>query len=272
MLLAKRELVRILVRPQSNYQSLIDAGAQAVLGDLKQPAQLQAIWDGVDTVITTANAARRGGEDTPQTVDQEGNQNLIDAARGAGVKQFIFVSALPANPDSPVPLLRAKGLTEAYLQTSGLPYTILAPDGYMEVFVAGVVGMPALMGQPVIIVGGGRRKHSFISMQDVAKFILASIRNPSAINQKILLGGPQPLSLRDTVAIYERVLGHQIQVRSIAPGEVVPGVDPMVLQLIGSVDTYDSPIDMIHTANSFGIQLTPLEEVARLAVRNAEQV
>jgi uncharacterized protein YbjT (DUF2867 family) len=269
MLLAQGQPIRILARAQSNYQPLADAGAQVVLGDLKQRSSLDGACEGVDTVITTANSAGRGGEDTVQTVDLQGNRNLIDAAKVAGVKQFIFVSVLTADPNSSVPFIQAKGQTEDALRASGIPYTILAPNGYMEVMLAGIVGMPAMMGQPVTIVGGGRRKHSFISASDVAAFILAAIGNPAAINQKLLLGGPQSLSFRDVVAIYERVLGHQIQVRSMAPDEPVPGLPQMVAQLLAGLDTYDSPIEMTETARTFGIQLTPLEEVARRAATSA---
>ena len=212
-LLAQGQPVRILVRPQSDYQPLAKAGAQVVLGDLKERGSLDGACEGVDTVITTANSAARGGEDNPQTVDLEGNRHLVDAAKAAGVNQLIFVSVLTADPNSPVPFIQAKGKTEDTLRESGIPYTILAPNGYMEVMVAGVVGMPAMMGQPVTIVGGGRREHSFISASDVAAFILAAIGNPAAINQKLLLGGPEPLSFRDAVAIYERVLGHQIPIQ-----------------------------------------------------------
>jgi len=269
MLLAQGQPVRSLARPQSDYQPLADAGAQVVLGDLKERGSLEAACQGVDTVITTANSAARGGGDNPQTVDLEGNRHLIDEALAAGVNQFIFVSVLTADANSPIPFLQAKGKTEDYLRESGLPYTIIAPNAYMEILVAGVVGMPAMMGQPVTIVGGGRRKHSFISAGDVAAFMLAAIDNPTAINQKLLLGGPQPLSLRDAVAIYERVLGHQIPVRSVAPGEPVPGLPQMVAQLLAGLDTFDSPIDMTETARTSGIQLTPLEEFARRAAMSA---
>src|SRR5947207_5312266 len=269
MLLAQGQPVRILARSQSNYQPLAEAGAQVVLGDLKQRGSLDPACEGVDTVITTANSVARGGEDNPQTVDLEGNRNLIDAAKAAGINQFIFVSVLTADPNSPVPFIQAKGKTEDYLRASGLPYTIIAPNAFMEIWAAMVVGMPAMMGQPVMIVGGGRRKHSFISASDVAAFILASIGNPAAINQKLLLGGPEPLSFRDAVAIYERVLGHQIPIRSVAPGEPVPGFPEMVAQLLAALDTYDSPVEMTQTARTFGIQLTPLEEVARRTARSA---
>src|SRR3954454_15187016 len=103
-LLAQGQPVRILVRSRSDYQPLVDAGATPVLGDLKDPASLARACSGVDTIITTANSGFRGGEDTVETVDLQGNRNLIDAARAAGVRQFIFVSTLLADPNSQVPI------------------------------------------------------------------------------------------------------------------------------------------------------------------------
>jgi uncharacterized protein YbjT (DUF2867 family) len=269
MLVARGTPVRALVRTESDRQALEEAGAQAFLGDLKQPESLVAACHGADILITTANSAARGGEDTVQTVDLEGNRHLIDVAKAAGVGQFIFVSMLTADSSSPAPFNQAKGKTEEYLRDSGMPYTILAPDGYMELILGGAVGMPAMMGRPVTIVGGGNRKHSYISAADVATFVLAAVDNPAAINQRLILGGPQALSFRDAVAIYERVLGHQIQISSVAPGEPVPGLPPMSAVILAALDSYDSPIDMTQTADAFGVQLTPFEEVARRAATNA---
>jgi NADH dehydrogenase len=234
-----------------------------VLGDLKERASLETVCEGIDIVITTASAGQRGGEDTVQTVDWEGNRNLIDVAKKAGVRQFIYISVAFADATSPVPIWQAKGRTEDYLRASGLAYTIIAPNGFMEVFISLVVGMPALMSQPVTIVGEGRRKHAFVSMSDVAAFILASIDNPAAFNQKLIIGGPEPLSFRDAVAVYERVLGHPIVLRSVAPGEPIAGMPEVVPPLLAGLDTFDSTIETSETARTFGVQLTPLEEVAR---------
>jgi uncharacterized protein YbjT (DUF2867 family) len=265
MLLARETPVRVLVRTESDRRGLEEAGAQAFLGDLKQPDSLVAACQGADIIITTANSAARGGEDTVQTVDLEGTRHLIDTGKATGVRQFIFVSMLTADANSPVPFNQAKGKTEEHLRQSGMPYTILAPNGYMELILGGVVGMPAMMGRPVTIVGGGHCKHSYISAGDVAAFILAAVDNPAAINQRLILGGPQPLSFRDAVAVYERVLGHQIQINSVGPGEPVPGLPPMFAAVLAELDSYDSPIDMTEMTATFGIQLTPLEEVARRA-------
>lgn len=268
MLLAQGKPVRILARPHSNYQPLAEAGARVAMGDLKDRGSLDTVCQGVDVVITTANSAGRGGEDNPQSVDLEGNRHLIDAAKAARVNHFIFVSALNADPDSPVPVVQAKGKTEEYLRESGMPYTIMAPNAYMEVMVNLIVGMPAMMGQPVMIMGEGRRKHSFISAVDVAAFIVAAIDNPAAINRKLILGGPEPLSFRNAVAIYERVLERKIPIKTLVPGEPFPGLPESVAPILASLDLCDSPIAMTQTASTFGIRLTPLEEVAR---RTAEE-
>lgn len=269
MLLTQGKPVRILARPQSNYQPLAEAGAQVVMGDLKERASLDPACAGVDTVITTANSAQRGGDDNPQTVDFEGNRNLVDAAKAAGVKQFIFVSTHLANPNSPAPLFQAKGKTEDYLRASGVPYTIVAPNLFMEVWVATIVGMPAMKGEPVTVVGEGSRKHSFISASDIAPFIVATVGHPAAINQKLLIGGPEPLSFRDAAAIYGRVVGHEVPVRSVAPGEPILSLPLLMAQMLTVLDTFDSPMDMTQLTDTFGMKLTPLEEVAHKAAAGA---
>jgi uncharacterized protein YbjT (DUF2867 family) len=267
--------VRILVRRNSpseqlakegcatSAESLIEAGAQPVYGDLRDRASLDAAVEGVETVITTANSAGRGGEDNPQSVDLEGNRNLIEAARDAGIEHFIFVSALGADPDHPASFMQAKARSEASLRESGLEYTILAPNLFMEVWAAVVVGMPALQGQPVTLVGEGRRRHSFIFNRDVAAFAVAAVDHPAARNQYLAVGGPEPLTWHDVVATYERVLDRPIAVQFVAVGEPVPGLPGPMPALLASLETYDSPIEMDESARTFDVPLTRLETFVR---------
>jgi NADH dehydrogenase len=177
-LLERGKEVRILVRTNSpsarlaqegratSAESLIEARAQPVYGDLRDRASLDAAVEGMETVISTANSAGRGGEDNPQSVDLEGNRNLIEAAQDAGVGRFVFVSLLGADPGHPSPFVQAKARSEEALRESEMEYTTVAPDAFIEVWVAMVVGMPAFQGYPVTLVGEGRRHHSFISNRD----------------------------------------------------------------------------------------------------------
>src|SRR5918998_101074 len=178
-LLERGDEVRILVRRNSPSEQLaregratsaeewIAAGASPAYGDMRDRASLDAALEGVRAVVSTANSVGRGGDDNVRTVDLEGNRNLIEAARDAGVGRFVFISALGAAVESPVPFLQAKGQSEATLLESGMEYAILAPNPYMEVWVAVVVGMPALQGRPVVLVEEGRRRHSFVSNRHV---------------------------------------------------------------------------------------------------------
>ncbi len=83
------------------------------------------------------------------------------------------------------------------------------------------------------------------------------------MNTRLVLGGPEPLSFRDAVAVYERVLGRSIPVRSVRPGEPLPGVPEAVWGIAAGFERYDSPVDMSETARTFGVRLTPFEEVVR---------
>ena len=274
-LLEQGREVRVVVRRDSpssqlvqqglatSAEELIESGAQQVHGDLRDRASLEAAVEGVEAVITTANSAMRGGADNPQSVDLEGNRNLIEAAREAGVEHFVFVSALGAEPDHPSPYMQAKAKTEATLRASGMGHTILAPNAYMEVWPALVVGMPAVQGQTVTLVGEGRRRHSFISNRDVAAFAVAAVDNPEARNQYLTIGGPEPLTWRDVVATYERVLERPISVEFVAAGEPVPGLPDPMPTLLASMETYDSVIEMDEISRTFDVPLTTLETFVR---------
>lgn len=270
-LLEQDKRVRVLLRTDSPSEqlaregratpaeSLIESGAQPVYGDLRDRASLDAALDSIGTVVTTANSAGRGGEDNPQSVDLEGNRNLIEAARDAGVGHFVFVSLLGADPDHPAPFVRAKAQSEGTLRESGIEYTIIAPTAFMEVWVAMVVGMPALQDRPVTLVGEGRRRHSFISARDVAAFAVAAVDNPAARNAYLAIGGPEPLTWLDVVGTYERALGRSVPVEFVGMGESVPGLPGPMPEMLAGMETYDTAIDMDEIARTFGVALTSLE-------------
>jgi NADH dehydrogenase len=253
--------VRALVRPGSDHSALVIAGAEIATGDLKNVASLRDACLGITTVITTANSAQRGGADTVESVEIAGNTNLIDAAREVGAGQFIFVSSLGARTDSPVPLLRGKALAAQHLVSSGVPYTILEPNLFMEVWIGMLVAAPLAAGRPVTLVGAGERRHSLVSSHDVAAFAVSALGRTEALNRTIPIGGPEPLSWRDIVARAEQVAGRPIEVRSIEPGQAIPGLPDSVSKLAAGMEMYDSPIDMTETAYTFGVSLTPVESV-----------
>jgi len=262
-LLERGEAVRTLTRARSTVDDLAAAGARPVTGDLKDADSLAAACAGVDAVVTTATGAAEIGDDTIEAVDRLGNRRLIDAAQTAGVRRFVFTSVLGADADSPVPLVRAKGETERRLRESGMAWTVLEPDVFMDRMIPDVVGRAVSTGGPVTLVAGPERRHSFIAMRDVAAYAVAALHHDRAEHQTLVIGGPQPISWRDVVAAFERELGHAIEVRTVPPGTAIPGLPDFLTGLVTFLNTYDSPIDSADLAAAYGVAPTPLAEFVR---------
>jgi len=255
--------VRVLVRSGTTEI----AGAEAVRGDLKERASLDAACAGVATVITTANSAQRGGEDSVESVDLAGNLSLIDAAKSAGVRQFIFVSAAAADEASAVPLFAAKAQVEKYLRESGMNFTIIAPHIFMDVWFPMIIGSALGAGRAVPLVAGGKRRHSFIAVDDVAAFTVASIGKSNAEKRRLLLGGPEAISWSDIVTKASAIVGHELAVEIVAPGSPIPSLPPPVDQMIGNLaaglEQQDVILDTAALAKEFGVTQTPAETILK---------
>jgi uncharacterized protein YbjT (DUF2867 family) len=219
----------------------------------------------VTTVITTANSAQRGGDDNVDSVDTEGNRSLIEAAKQAGVRHFVFVSAAAAADDSPVPLFAAKARTEKALQASGMQWTILAPHVFMDVWFPAIIGSALAAGRPVPLVAGGRKRHSFVAVDDVAAFTAAAVDNPAAMGRRLLIGGPEGLSWSDLVERCSKVIGRELETETIAAGSPIaalpPPLDVVIGQLAAGLEQQDAVFDTSGLAREFGVTLTPAEKV-----------
>jgi len=262
-LLKSGQSVRILARENPAYQALVKSGAEQANGDLKERASLDAACRGIDTVITTATAAERGGADTIESVDLHGVGNLIDAAQAAGVKHFIYISTTGADPNSPNPYFLAKGRNEQRLRESGMVYTILNPHVYLDVWLGLAIGLPLQAGQPITLVGKGDHKHSFIAIQDVAAFAIAAIDSPAARNRQLLLGGPEPVSFVQIVERVAKVLGKDLSINFVPPGAPIPLVPEPLWGFLYFIESYELNIDMSELPKTYGVKMTTVEQLAR---------
>jgi hypothetical protein len=88
----------------------------------------------------------------------------------------------------------------------------------------------------------------------------------AAEDATLVIGGPEPVTWRDVVAALESELGRDIELRTVSPGEPVPGLPENVAQLLATFDTFDSPVDMSEMTRTYGVQPTRLQDyVAALA-------
>jgi uncharacterized protein YbjT (DUF2867 family) len=221
------EPVTALIRPTSNserVQTLRDAGVAFAYGDLKHPESLRSVCHGVTNVISTASStfSRQNG-DSIQTVDLEGQLSLIDAAKKAGVSHFTFVS-IPRSPVRESPLTRAKYRVEHEICQAGIPYTILAANYFMEVWLSPIIGFD-YPNHKAVIFGDGRQLISWVSYQDVAEFSVSAARAESAHNRILEVGGPEDLSPSEVITIFEVTGGTRFDVQHVPEDALLAQVE-----------------------------------------------
>jgi uncharacterized protein YbjT (DUF2867 family) len=205
-LLSRGDSVRVLTRRRERARSLEEGGAEVVTGDLRDRRSLDLACVGATHVISTANAFVGTGDDSVQAVDERGNRHLIDAARAAGVRQFVYTSALLPDTYRTIDYFAAKFATEAYLRASGLTWTILRPTAFMETW-AQIIGEPLVRTGSTRIFGSGLNPVNFVAVDDVATIAVMTLDRPDACNSSVDIGGPENLTLLDVAAIFERVTG-----------------------------------------------------------------
>ncbi len=277
-LLAKGESVRAMTRDRSKADDLKAQGAQIVLGDLRDPESLEFAVRGAKSVVAAVHSLLGRGANSSETIDDTGHHALIDAAKVAGVERFVYTSVVGAAADHPIDFWRTKAKVERYLENSGLRYTIVRPTAFMEVHAWELVGKAVAAGKRVMLFGPGKNPRNFIAAGDVANAIVLALRIPEMQGRIIEVGGPENLSTREVVAIFERVTGRRARVRSIplpvvrAMSIVAARVHPGVARIMrmGIVtETTDSTFDSSLMRTRLPIGLTSLEDFARESVKAA---
>lgn len=273
LLAAEGEPVRALVRPtsdQTKVAQLESLNIEVVRGDLKDRSSLDVACKGAHAVISTASCtlSRQEG-DSIDTVDLQGQLNLMDAAKAANVSQFVLISF--PQVDVAFPLQAAKRRAEDHLKASGLTYTILQPTFFMEIWLSAALGFDVANARAQIY-GSGENKISWISYKDVAKFAVVSLDNPEARNAEIKLGGPEALSPLEVVRLFEKLTREKFEVQ-FTPEEALKeqkesATDPLQQSFAGLMLNYSqgSIIDMQETLPKFPVQLTSIRDYAQASV------
>lgn len=214
-LISQNRKVKGLVRATSDankVDGLKALGVEVVEGDLKDRISLENALHGVSAIISTVSStlSRQAG-DSIQSVDDEGQINLIDAGIKAGVAKFIYISFSELGES---PLQNAKRKVEKHLVESGLTYTILQPTCFMEVWLSPALGFDYPNAKATIY-GEGHSKVSWISIKDVGAFAVASLDGQAATNKVIELGGPDALSQLEVVNIFETARGTKFELQFV---------------------------------------------------------
>ncbi len=228
-LLNRGKKVRALVRPGSDLSKL-PKSVEVVRGDLLDPASLRNAVAGVSAVVTSAIGYSQRKEGDSLRTDREGNRNLVDAARGAGVPKFVLLSILACDQAPEVPHFWAKKETEDYLAQQGVPFVSLRPGAFLYAPEGGfgqMIRHGLAQGQVMAMTPEGVRI-TYIAPTEVARAIALAVDEPRAVGQKIDLGSDRALSGPEYAALLGQVLGRPVQVASPQAGRGPPLNDDLI--------------------------------------------
>jgi uncharacterized protein YbjT (DUF2867 family) len=183
-------------------------GETAVFDYANQSAALAALQD-VDALFLMA-----------PPLDAEAPAKLkpvIDLAKSRGVCHIVFNSALGVDAVEQAPLR----VCERYLMGSGVPYTIIRPNFFMENFSSGFLAPMVRAGG--IFLAADNAKTSFISVVDIAGVAAAAFAKTLTFKEYNLTG-PEALDHAQVAAIISRVSGKRVTYQAIAEEAMLNGL------------------------------------------------
>ena len=186
---------RLLVRDVSRAPEL--PGAEPSQAAYADRDRAEAALHGVETLFMVSAAENRDR--------LAEHRAFVDAAVAAGVRHVVYVSFFGAAPDAAFTLARDHAATEQHLRDSGLAWTFLRDNLYLE-FVDQMVGDDGLIRGPA---GDGRA--AVVAHGDIARVATAVLLDPSThAGQTYSLTGPESLSFDEMAAVVTEVTGREV--------------------------------------------------------------
>lgn len=186
----------------------------AVQANVRFPDSLLAPARGADAVINLVGILSPSGRQTFKTVQDEGARHVAEAARQAGVKAMLHMSAIGADANSPSVYARSKAAGEAAVKGVFADAVILRPSvvfGPEDQFFNRFAALARL--SPVLpLIGGGKTRFQPVFCGDVAKAVIAALTGNAQARAAYELGGPEILTMKE---VMERVLAYAMRKRML---------------------------------------------------------
>jgi len=282
ILLKRGDNVRVMTRfpDRERALELRALGAEVVTGDVRDAASVRRAVAGADSLVISVqafagpNATR---DNCPKTCDREGVRTLLNEAKAAGVRHVVYISIVGASPEAPIEFVRIKHEMEAEVRDSGMTWTILRPAAFMEVW-GRLIGGPVLSGDTAMVFGDGENPVNFVSVDDVAEFVVRAI-DGAATSETLTVGGPENFTLNQVVALFATEAKAQPKVRKMPVGvmrvmsRLMSPFNPGLSRQMGGgawMASTDQRVDMAELLQRYPVELTHLTDVARGLVAQTE--
>jgi uncharacterized protein YbjT (DUF2867 family) len=179
----RKERVRAMVRPQKGIlRGTPNVELEYVEADFDDPASLREILRDVQRAFLVTNSS--------EYVEQR-QLRFVDLAREAGVKHVVYLSQLHASSDSPLRFLRYHAAVEEALRQSGMTYTNLRPNFYMQGLL--MIGLSIASEGRFFAPAGGARV-SVVDVRDIAAVAVAALTKSGHEGKTYDITGPEALT------------------------------------------------------------------------------
>ena len=274
---AESRPVRALVRAGQDVGRLHAWGCETVTGDMTDPPSLRRAVEGCDAVVHLV-AILTGKPNDFERVMTQGTRDLVEAAREAGVRRFVLMSALGTDEQTKelVPYYRAKWEMEQTVKGSGIEYVIFRPS-----FVFGQDGGAlaqfrkiAKLAPVTPIVGRGTQRIQPIWIDDVAAYFAAAVDKPEVANRTFELGGPDIVTWNEFWSRLKQALGTRRPSVHLPFGlmriqaavlERLPK-PPVTRDQLTMLEAGDNIVSNTDAVDTFGLPLVTLDEQLRRSV------
>jgi len=238
VLIEKQNQVIAIVRHPDKLLNTNENYLEIKQAEVTKPETLKDICKGINTIISTVGITRQKDGLSYMDVDYQANMNLLEEAKKAGVKHFVYVSAINGNKYRKLKIFEAKEIFVDALKSSGLNYTIIRPNGFfsdMKDFL-----QMAKSGR-VYLFGSGNQKFNPIHGEDLATYI---VDNLEVINKELTIGGPDVLHLNAISKLALKALNKPVKITHLP--DCLRKLTIWSLRTFTSVKTY-GPIEFFLT-------------------------
>lgn len=191
----------------------VGSGFKFIKVDVTDPKTLEGACDGADAVITTVGLTKGSATVSNYDIDYQGNLNLLNEAKKAGIKNFVYISVIKADTAPDVPMVHAKYLFEKELKKSGLTYVIHRPTGYFYDIIK--VFRPMIEKGKVTLLGKKPVYANIVSTEDFAKFIVDHMTDE---NVTYSVGGKEKYSYEEIARMCFEAAGKEPVIKRASPG------------------------------------------------------
>lgn len=196
LLAAQGHALRLMGRQPERIPPL--AGATSVYGDYADANSLRAAFAGVHTAFVVSGYAEPGER-------AKLHRNAFEAAARAGVGHVVYLSFQGAAPDSRFPMSRDHYQSEQYLQATGLAYTAVRDNLYLDL-------LPEMFGAQGVVRGpAGDGAAAFVAREDAARVAAALLVSPPAQSGPLDVTGPEALTLSEAAHRLSSLTGRQLR-------------------------------------------------------------